>query len=359
MRAVILMALAALLPLTSAVAQSPTVVAPPSVVFTPPDGGPATTYQAHAAGLPALAAVVAVLFSPGGAQQIMPLQTDAAGSADVSLPPPAGGWQVGLYRLAIGYGSGQSVSATFATEDGTPHLFAEPLLPSPTSAFNLVGIGFGADSTVHLVLLLTGGVQGQADLQAPTDATGAFSIYVWPQQLGLTFFAAGIYQVQAPDQSLSINFTVREHPISSYVTTPDAIAPQSIDVVDFAHYTPHRYLWGIYANQSGTTMGEFLIGPTDLAGDLHSLLQFPALPPGDYLLATPYDWGETQFTVPDPTVTPTPTAAPTLTPTLDPTTTPTPKHSVKPKRKCKRRVKRCARRRAPVSTPTPTPGAAR
>jgi hypothetical protein len=260
-----------------------------------------------------------VLIAPGGTEQVMDATADASGALTLKLSPPNDVWQLGLYRVVLGMGGGAGVSATFAVIDGQPHLFAGPYLPSPTSAFNFVGTGFGPGSTVGLTLLLTGGQGGAKTFSVVTDAAGSFSRFVWPQQFNLPFFAAGDYRVQS-DGGLHANFQVREHPVGASISIPATLVPGQPEAVHLHSYTSGRYLWAIYATSDGHVAGEFLFGPTDAAGNAEATAVFPSLAPGAYLLATPYDWGETAFEVLDPTATATLTPSSTSTPA--PTSTP-------------------------------------
>lgn len=350
MRVALLAVILGTVSLASAFAQSST-PASPSVTLSPSSGDPSTAYRVHVVNLPRSAQVVAVLFDPSGQEMVLRSQTDAAGSLDLMLRPPGSAWQIGLYRIAIGFGDGQSVSATFVTGDGQPHLYEQPYLPSPTSAFSFIGIGLPANTSVHLVLSLTGGQQGDRDLQATTDANGAFSLLVWPQEFGLPFFAAGSYKLAAPDLNLAVSFAVREHPSSAAVSVTGSLLPDASADLHFRNYGRNRYLWGVYADLSGSFAGEFLVGPSDPRGDVDVALHFPGLQPGTYLLATPYDWGETMFAVADPTptatatATPTPTITPTATSTPVPTATATPKAKRVSSNKCTKHGKRKCRRK--------------
>jgi len=263
--------------------------------------------------------VQTVLFDPDGSQTVGLSATDANGSLTQTLKPPGGQWKPGQYRWVFALADGKSFSATFVASDGSPHLYAEPSLPSPTSAFNFIGTGLPINSSVELQLLLTGG-QGRRTLQANTDGDGTFSLFVWPQEFGLGFFAAGAYKIEAPALQLATDFLVREHPASSTVSMDTPVLPRSIVALHFAYYAPQRYIWGIYADLTGRPVGEFLVGPTTPTGGLDSAVVLPDLAPGQYLLATPYDWGETDFTVdaPPPTATSTPSPSPTVTATDPP-----------------------------------------
>jgi len=294
-----------LLSLGRVLAQSPTT---PTVALTPPAGDATTIHHVTASNFPAGVPVVTALFDPAGNETATQTATDSAGTVTATLQPPAGGWQLGLYRWVVGLADGRSYSATFTVGDGSPHLLAEPNLPSPLSAFSFVGVGFPADSGIDLELLLTG-AQGQRALHVTTDASGAFSLFLWPQQVGLPFYAAGDYVVEVPSMQLVTHFTVREHPASSAVQVESGVWPDGLANASFQDYPPHRYIWAVYADENGRPAGEFLLGPTAANGSVDWALHLAHVAPGQYLLATPYDWGEAGFTVDTPP-SPTPTATP-------------------------------------------------
>jgi hypothetical protein len=349
MRFVVLGLVALTVPFASgALAQSGAPSAP-SVTISPTSGDLITPHTALATGLPADVAVLTILFDPTGNQTVNPTRTDALGSVHTSLQPPTGNWKPGIYRWVVALGDGRSFSATFVASDGSPHLLVEPDQPSPTSALNIVGIGFPPNSFVSLILFLTG-AGGQHSLQPKTDNTGAFSLYLFPQQFGFPFFSAGNYKLTTADSQLTTNFMVREHPVSSAVGVEDGVFPNGLTNLLFQHYPAKHYIWGIYADMGGNVVGEFLLGQTDMTGSLEVAFHFPSeLNPGQYLLATPYDWGETSFTVdPRPTSTPTPT--------LTPTAKPVPKHKVlckKQKRgsRVKANTKKCSKRKKAGEAP--------
>ncbi|MDQ2743370.1 MAG: hypothetical protein M3Z66_13905 [Chloroflexota bacterium] len=312
MRVLLLVLGVAVLSMGGALAQSPPGV--PTAVMSPTAGDVSTVHQFQVSNLPANTPVTVVLFDPAGQQVVTPVQTDASGSIAVTLRPPTGNWTVGLYRAAVGLPSGMSVSATFAVTDGKPHLLAEPLLPSPESALNFVGVGFPPNRQVTLELHLTGGQVGVHDLPVTADTDGSFSTLAWPEQFGLPYFAAGNYLVEAPSQGLSTPFTLREHPGSASINV-DGPVPEGVDpTLHFQYYRPGRYVWGVLADMQGNLAGQFLVGETDTAGNANLSLLVPILPSGQYLLATPYDWGEASFTVLAPTPTNTPAPPPTSTP---------------------------------------------
>jgi hypothetical protein len=284
------------------------------------------------------------LFDPAGNETVAQMRTDADGTVVADLQPPNGQWQLGAYRWVVALGDGTSYSATFAAGDGAPHLFANPDQPSPTSAFNFVGIGFPAGAQVDLVLYLTG-AGGQRTLPVKTDAAGTFSIFVWPQQFGFPFFSAGDYKIEAPGAGLTTDFMVREHPVSAGLTVDGPALSNGLENLHLTNYATARYVWTVYADMNGSVMGEFLLGPTDKHGNWDFTVHFSQMAPGEYLLATPYDWGDASFTV----LAPPPTSTPTNTPTATPTKTPKPtsRHktvSCKKAKKQSKSKKKCAKK---------------
>lgn len=202
-----------------------------------------------------------------------------------------------------------------------------PDLPSPNSVVEVSAVGLPANSDIHLILTIAGGL-GQRDVSSKTDAQGTMVVFLWPQALGFDFFSAGRYELAAPDLGLDVPFFIREHPSTSFITLGPTIKPEVDVPVLLQAYGVNRYIWAVYATETGQPIGEFLWGPTDARGATTSSVQFPELSAGRYLLATPYDWGETMFSVAapptlTPTSTPTPTPVPTDTPTLTPTPRPT------------------------------------
>ncbi len=272
-----------------------------------------TVRQVQVSGLPAHEADVVLLFDPSGQETVMLSQSDASGSLGLSLQPPNGSWQVGMYRVAVGRPDGSAISATFVASDGQPHLFAAPNLPSPTSAFNFEGTGLPANQHLDLDLDLTGGQVGTRTIPVTTDADGTFSMYVWPQQLGLPFFAAGNYLVHLPSLNLSTPFTVREHPVSSTPEVSGPVIAGSELPVHFESYPRNVYVWGLYGDMTGHEAGEFVVGPVPDSGQTDARIPLPRLASGQYLLATPYQWGETGFSILQPTPTATVKAVPTAT----------------------------------------------
>ena len=269
-----------------------------------------------------------VMFDPAGAETVLHAGADASGTAQIRLTPTAGGWQVGVYRVVVALPGNRSISTTFSANDGGRHLMIAPDLPSPNSVVEVSGVGLPINSDVHLSLTIAGGL-GRRDVSARTDDQGTLVTFLWPQTLGFDFFSAGRYELAAPDLGLDVAFFIREHPSTSFITLDPSVKP-GVDVpVTLQAYPVNRYIWAVYATENGNTGGEFLWGPTDARGATAGSVQFPQLPSGRYLLATPYDWGETTFSLvePTPTLTPTSTPTPTDTPTLTPTPRPTPTHT--------------------------------
>ncbi|GAC1331985.1 MAG: hypothetical protein NVSMB22_24030 [Chloroflexota bacterium] len=326
-------------------------------------------HQVNADGVTPNSDQALVLFDPAGNQTVFHTASSSAGHAAWSLAAPGGGWQLGLYRIVLALPESQSVSATFAAGDGQPHLFAGPNLPSPTSAFNFSGIGLKPNTTVPLNVLLTGG-QGERTIDVGVDAAGTFSIFIWPQEMGVPFFAAGNYLVQIPTLALRTAFQVREHPVSATLAVRSPFARGAPASLSLRHYPASRWVWTVYSDASGRQAGELLLGPVNLQGSVDATVQLSLPTGGHYYMASPYDWGETAFDVLEPTptatllvstLTPTPTDVATMTPipTVQPShasTTKTrrcsrPTHGKKRKRSCKRRdVARATV--TPVKTPT-------
>jgi hypothetical protein len=325
----------ALLASTSLVGAQSGSPARPAITMLQPVIGPRGNEQVQMVGLVPSATLTALVIDPTGEEQALSVNSDASGSASLALTPPDAGWRFGLYRIAVSLPNNAAMSATFAVSDGQQRLQANPYLPSPTSALLFTGMGFTPGATISLTLYLTGGQQGAHDIPVTVDAAGTFSVLVWPQQFGLPFFAAGDYRV-ASDDGLSTPFRVREHPVSAAIAVSTPVASDRLSPVHFQNYQPHRFLWGLYATLDGHLAGEFLVGQTDAGGRVDASLDFGGLAPGRYLLATPYDWGETSFDVPDPT--PTVTASPT------PAVTATPDPAVTATRRCTHK-KRCRHKR--------------
>ncbi len=325
----------------------------------PAVGGLTTVHQANLQGAPSNSPVTLVLFDPSGNQEVQQRLADATGTLSLELKPPSGSWQAGIYRLVAAVAGQDSVSATFVAGDGQPHLVVGPDLPSPTSVFMLQGSGFPPHAAVDLVVALASGL-GERTVRATPDASGTFVVYVWPEQLGFSFWSAGRYEVRTKlgsGSTLSYAFYIREHPNGPAIDVPGTVVAGKPNQVEFRHYEPVRYLWSVYADATGTVVGEFLSGPTDGIGQSVGAGYFSGVAGGTYLLATPYDWGETSFEAiaptatptltpsPSPTFTVTPTPTPTMTPTPTPTRTLTPVRIVRHK-KCTRKqrqhhLKRC------------------
>lgn len=312
----------------------------PVLTVTPPTGDIYTAHQVRIDNMPAGAPLM-LLFAPNGTQtQLHPYS--AGGSYQVALTPPTGGWATGLYRVVLGLDGGRAMSRTF-TAGTAPELYVGPPSPSPSSVFNLVGTNLPPNTTVSVHLFLTGGIQGERVIPATTDGSGVFSIYVWPEALGFPFFPAGTYRASLPDYGLAAEFAAREHPVSSTLVADAAVTTGQQLTLHFTQYQANRYLWGVYAQGNGAAAGEFLVGPTSPSESADASISLGLLDAGRYFVATPYDWGETTFTVmssPTPTPTDTPTSTPTSTPTDTPTATPRPTSTPRPKVVCKKRGKK-------------------
>lgn len=312
------------LPLVHATAQS----AASSVQISPIAGDLSTVHQARAQGFPPNVPVTVVFFDPTGAQSVMKGETGADGSVAETLQPPGGKWSLGMYRWMVALANGAGASATFAAEDGTPHLLALPDSPSPFSALQFIGLGLAPNASTTLILMLTA-AEGQRDLNVTTDANGNFALFVWPGQFGLAFWAAGDNKAILADSGIGAAFRIREHPVTANIVVDGNAVTGGLLGASFRNYHTQRYIWAVYAGADGTTMGEFLLGPTDLGGELNAGLPLALVPPGQYYLGTPYDWGEAPFTV----ETAPPTATPTPSPTVTPSLTPTPRPKAKPCKK--------------------------
>lgn len=332
MRAVLLSCVLVLA--TVSIAQGQTAPIAPALSVSPAVGDLHTSHQVRVDNMPSGAPLL-LLFAPDGTQtELYPYSMN--GGYQVTLDPPSGGWDPGLYRVVLGLSGGGAVSQTF-TAGTSPSLYVGPPSPSPTSVFNLIGTNLPPNTAVDVHLFLTGGIQGERVITATTDASGAFSVYVWPLALGFPFFPAGIYRASLPAYNLTTEFAAREHPSSATLTAEDSVMSGQPLSVRFTLYRPDRYLWGIYAPGDGPATGEFLAGPTSMSETADATLALGQLTAGTYYLATPYDWGETSFTVLEP-----PTATPTATPTSTPTVTPSPVPTATPKPR-------------PTSRPKPTP----
>lgn len=355
----VLLVLAALVVSAARTSAQSSAPPPPSVTISPPAGSEFATHQLQIEGVAPSAPVLVVLFDPSGGQTVMHVMSDASGTAQLTLTPTSGAWQLGVYRAVVRVAGDASISATFAAGDGGEHLMVGPDLPSPNSAVEVAGIGLPPNSEIHLVLTITGGL-GARDVSAHTDGDGTLVTFMWPQPLGFDFFSAGRYDLSAPDLGLDTSFFIREHPSTSFITLDQPVQPGDNVSLQLNDYTTGRYVWALYATAAGQPAGEFLLGPTDERGEASAMVQFPPLASGSYLLATPYDWGETAFSViaptptstPSPTSTitpsptntatptrtprPTPTHTPRPTPTRTATRTPTPKPKATPRKSCKR-----------------------
>jgi len=298
----------------------------PGLTVTARLGDVRTPHQVTAIGVAPGSPQSVLVFAPDGQQTSLQAQASDAGQVSWTLDPPWDGWQLGLYRVVLPTGSGRAISEMFVAGDGQPHLVVEPYLPSPTSALDLSGFGLASNGSLALQLTLTGGL-GQKTLEVQTDDAGSFSVFVWPQQLGLPFFAAGDYKLTALNLGLSTDFRVREHPVSSAITVDGPILRGNVLPLTLHNYAANRSVWGVYADANGHALGEFVVGPTDVGGSYSGAIVAALPAAGHYLIATPYDWGESAFDTIDPTATP--SATPTLTP-VPPTATPTVKPSPGP-----------------------------
>lgn len=317
----LLAALLVALACVPAMAQTPP-AANPGLTITPRTGDVRTSHQVNVDGVTPGSQETILLFAPNGQETTLAAQVSGNGHAGWTLDPGANGWQLGLYRVVLPIGSGRAISETFVAGDGQQHLAVEPYLPSPTSALNLVGIGLAPSSSLALQVVLTGGL-GEKSVEVQTDESGSFSVFVWPQQVGLPFFEAGDYRLVASDLGLSVDFRVREHPVSAAITVDGPVVRGNSLPVSLRNYVAGRSVWGVYADANGNTVGEFVLGPTDAGGSYSGSIAASLPVAGRYLIATPYDWGESAFDTLDATSTP--TATPTVTPTPTPTLTPTPK----------------------------------
>lgn len=327
LRPVLALAVLALLPVAATEAQPSPPPAPPSIAFSPTGGDPFTGHTLLATGLPANTGETAVLFDPLGNETVLTPTTDGTGSITLPLRPPSGAWNAGLYRAVLLLANDESISATFGVSAGAPALYTASDLPSPSSSFLITGTGLPASQFVALDLTLAGGY-GARRLTVATDAAGTFSTYVWPEMFGFSFWSAGRYSVVAADTGAQVTFWVREHPGSAYLSVNGPVIPGNPSEILGRQYAQSRYLWTVYGDSSGKVLGEFLLGPTDFRGVSDSAVVFPSLPGGRYLLATPYDWGETPFDVTPPTATATATS--TITPTATATSTPRPTATRRP-----------------------------
>lgn len=317
MRVLALLLLALSLPLAGVRAGA--VPTAPTITLSPATGGRAVTHQVVVAHLAPDQSATLVLFAPDGNQTVYGEQADGNGVITLTLSPSPT-WEDGVYRVVAALGGGAAMSALFVANDGTPHLYAGPASPGSWSAFAFVGTGLPPDTTATVHLVPTGGILPPRDFSVTTDGEGIFTLYVWPQEIGARFYEAGTYAVSLPAFALSTDFVTREHPGSPAITLPPAVPADTAVPVTFTDYAADRYIWGVYAGPNGSEAGEFLVGPTDAGGRTDASLTFPYLGTGTSYLATPYDWGETTFTVLAPPPTATATATPTMTPTATPAT---------------------------------------
>ena len=304
----LLLAAASLTPVLAESALSPVV----ALSVSPVVAGGTTPRVVRATGLQPSTLVLIVLLDPSGAEMVLQPSTDGNGALNVTLAPPASGWGHGWYRVVVSQGQGRAVSALFVVGDGGPGLAERPDLPSPWSAFNIVGSGLPANANVDLTLTLPA-ERGTYQFHGRTDDNGILSTYVWPEQVGVPFFEAGYYSVSIPTVGLTSSFVVREHPVGPGMSIPTVISGKPVSI-QFGGYQPNRYLWGIYASPDGAVLGEFLVGVTNSGGLLQATVNLGDLAPGDYLMATPDDWGESSFMVLAPASTPTATPTPRPTP---------------------------------------------
>jgi hypothetical protein len=333
--------LLAILPCTQVLAQpSPPPPPPASASFLLSAGDVFSSRTLIADHLQANADETIVLFDPQGGQSVLQGKTDSLGRLQTQIQPPLPGWQFGVYRAVIGLPDLRSISASFAVGDGTMHVYAGLELPSPSSAFILTGTGFPFSQTVNLVLTLSSGY-GDRNFQVQTQPDGSFTAFAWPEEYGYPFWAAGRYSVSTIDGKVITTFWVREHPDASYMAVNSPVAPDVPAQISYQHYGVDRYLWTVYADMGGRVLGEYLTGPSDAQGSAHGAVRFPYLPSGEYLLGTPYDWGETSFALIAPTPPPTATATPTITPTARPTPTRKPKHRTACKKRKGKRPAKC------------------
>jgi hypothetical protein len=288
-----------------------------------------------------------VLFDPNGSQAVMTENTDGSGDVTLTLQAPPAGWTYGVYRVAIATRLGRSISTTFPVDSGAPELFAGPGLPSPVSVFVLSGTGLPASTTVDLTLTLASGY-GTRPIQVTTDEDGSFVTFLWPQTFGFPYWSAGPYTVTQDGGNASLTFWVREHPDTSYLSIQPPSISGSLTSIAYQHYQPGRYLWTVFADSQGSVLGQYLVGPVDANGSAEGAVTLHAPASGQYLLATPYDWGETEVEVDMPTSTPTSTPTITPSPTATATPTPRPTHTPRPTATAKPR---------PTATPKPRPSA--
>lgn len=319
----------------------------PSLAVSPSVAGLDVARDVHLQNFPATTVLTVVLIDPHGGEVVLHPGTDAQGDGQLHLTPPDSGWMVGVYRVAAALPGGRAVSATFVAGDGKPHLVEEQYeswqTACPLCAFHIVGFGLPPSQDMDLNLALAGLI-GSRTYHLHTSADGTLTLFIWPEQFSLGFFPVGTYRAELPSQGITSYFIVWEHPVAP---TIQVLAPAAggDTPVRFTQYPTGRYIWGIFARFDGTVEGETLVGPAALLhGEVDASVDFGNLPGGTYLMATPYDYGETQFTALDPTATPTATATPTPTPTATATPTATPAHVAPAKHSCRKGATRKAGR---------------
>jgi hypothetical protein len=316
-----------------------------TIAISPLSGPGSEPRELVAHGLPPLAPMPVIVFGPDGSQTVTAAHTDDKGNLDVAIAPPSGFGHDGVYRVVLDLGGGSSQSTLFAVGDGKPHLYAEPELFSPFSAFQILGSGLPPNQGFDLVLTPANG-RAARTFPVSTDGFGFLQAYIWPDQLNEAFFEAGGYQVAVPALGLSAPFQVWERPIGAILSVDSTVISGDPEPLHFRRYESGRYVWAVYADSSGRVRGELVFGQTDIQGSLDASAVFPGLESGRYRLATPYDWGETAFSAIPATPTPTATATPTATPTDSPTPSVTPTPVPRTTRKVCKRVhghKKCKR----------------
>lgn len=344
-RAALLIACVVLIPLSGVLADSPggPSAAPVVLTVTPATAPASATRDLVAHGVPPARSIPVIVFAPDGTQTELVGHSDEGGNLDVALSPADGFTQVGVYRAVLDLGNGPTQSVLFDIGDGTPLLTTEPIVFSPYSALQILGAGLPPNQSYDLVLTPAND-RGDRTFRVSVDAGGFLQAYIWPQDLGESFYEAGLYRATLPALDLITDFQVREQPIGAVMSVDGPVLSGGDTPILFRRYESSRYLWTIYADSAREVRGEMLFGLTDAQGSLDAVATFTDLPGGLYRMATPYDWGETTFTAVPPTATPTdtPTATPTPTATATATSTPVPpvykkvckrKHG---KRKCKR-----------------------
>lgn len=346
MRAVLLVSCVIAVTLSQAFAQSSGPPAPPLFVATvsPAAGDRTLIRELRAQNLTPSAPFVITLLAPDGQESNIVAQADAAGNVDVTLTSPDGFKTDGVYRAVIGLPDGRAASVTFSVGGGKSVLSVQPDVVSPYSALQFLGSGLPADSALILTISLANG-RGDRHFFVTTDAAGTATAVVWPQELGETLLEAGLYRASIPAAGVTATFSVSERPTESTVKVDSPVTPGALTPIHLRSYSAERRVWLVYANAQGAMRGEFLVGPTDRQGNVDTAVVFPALAGGQYLLASPYEWGETEFNVIPPTDTPTaiptPTATNTPTPDLTSTPTPTPRKVKKRCKVAKHHHKRC------------------